>query len=73
MPVRDDRKVELGEVDALGLDIMSEDVGVVAGVKKNLLAAILDIGGEPPILLHGGGLAEGVVEDRDPGRCIRPC
>ena len=65
-----DCEIQLPEVDTLGLHIVSEDVGIVAGVEQNALAAIFDEGEEPPILLHRGGLAEGIVKYGDLG-CAR--
>ena len=63
--VRQDDEIEIGEVNALRLDVGGEDVAVVAGVEQDSLAGDLDERGEAPILLHRGVGAEGVVEDRD--------
>ena len=63
--VRHDDEVELGQVDALGLRILRQKVGVVAGVEQNALAGILDERGIAPVLLHRGKLAEGVIEHGD--------
>jgi hypothetical protein len=43
--VRHDDKVELGQVDALGLDVLVEGLGIVAGVEKDAFAADFDQGG----------------------------
>ena len=41
---------------------------VVAGVEQNAAAAILDEGGEAPVELETGAVAERVVEDRHSAR-----
>ena len=65
-----DCEIQLLKVDTLGLDIVREDVGIIAGVEQDALAAIIDEGGEPPIFLHRGGLAKGNLKDGDLG-CAR--
>jgi hypothetical protein len=49
------------------LNVVREDLGVVAGIEQDSLAAILNEGGKPPVLLHGRGLAERIVKDGDLG------
>src|SRR5262249_38713541 len=61
----DNCEIQLPQVDALGLDIVRENLRVVAGIKQDPLAAILDKRGKSPILRHRRGLAEGVVKNRD--------
>ena len=63
--VRHDDEIQLGEIDALGLDVVGEDVRVVAGVEQNPLAVDFDQGGVAPVLLRRRVLAEGVVENGD--------
>src|SRR4029079_10689348 len=58
-------EVQLGQVDALGLRVLRENIRVVAGVEEDTLAAVLYESGIPPVLLHGGRLAEGIIEDGD--------
>src|SRR5262249_59641321 len=65
MAVRDNGEIKLPQIDAFGVDIVSKDIGIVAGVEQNALAAILDERGKPPVLLHRRGLAERVVKNRD--------
>src|SRR5262249_38337796 len=61
----DDCEIQLLQVDTLGLDIVREDLRIIAGIEQDALAAILDQRGKPPIFLHRRGLAEGVVKNRD--------
>src|SRR5262249_19045727 len=65
MAMRDDRKVELLQVDTRGFDIVREDLRIIAGVEQNPLAAILDEGRKSPVLCQRRSLAEGVVQNRD--------
>ena len=65
MAMGDHHEVELGEVHALGLDVVGQDFGIVAGVEENPLAVDLDKRGKSPILLQRPVLAEGIVEDGD--------
>ena len=66
--VRDDGEVEPLQVDAERPHIAGEDLPVVAGVEQNAAAAILDEGGEAPVELETGAIAERVVEDRHSAR-----
>src|SRR4051794_14383319 len=59
-----DDKVEPRQVHALGFGIAAQDVRVIAGVKQNTLAAILDKRGESPVFLHRRRLAEGIIQNR---------
>jgi hypothetical protein len=68
--MRRDCEVQLFQVNTLGRHIVREDIRIIAGIEQDALAAILDQGGEPPILFHRGGLAEGIVKDGDLG-CVR--
>src|ERR1700722_11459190 len=72
MAMGDNGKIELPQVDALGLDIVREDLRVVASVEQDTLAAILDESRKSPVLRHRRGLAEGIVEYSDL-RCARLC
>src|SRR5262249_19524127 len=63
--VGDNGEVELRQVDTLGRNIVRKDLGIVAGVKQNALAAIGNERGKSPILLHCRGLAKGIVENRN--------
>ena len=65
MAMGDDREIEFRKVDTLGCDILCENLCIIAGVEQNALVAVLNICGEPPVLFHGGGLAEGIGENRD--------
>ena len=67
MAMGHDHEVERGQVDTLGLHVVRKDLGVVAGVEQDALAAVLDEGGESPVLLHRRGFAERIVEDGDLG------
>src|SRR5262249_7434692 len=51
------RKIQLPQVDPLGLDIVRENLRVVAGIKQDPLTAILDKRGKSPVLRHRRGLA----------------
>ena len=43
MPMGDDDEIELGQVDTVfGIDVMCEDLRIVACVEQDALAAILD-------------------------------
>ena len=61
----DDCEIQLLQVDTLGLDIMREDLRIIAGIEQDAPAAIFDQRGKPPVFLHRRGLAEGVVKNRD--------
>src|SRR6516164_9394530 len=54
----DNCEIQLPQVDALGLDIVRENLRVIAGIKQDALATILDERGKSPIFLHRRGLAE---------------
>ncbi len=47
MAMGHDHEIERGQVDTLGLHVVRKDLGVVAGVEQDALAAILDEGGKP--------------------------
>src|SRR5215470_10116716 len=68
--MRRDCEVKLFQVNTFGLDSVRKDIRIISGIEQVALAAIFDEGREPPILLHRGGLAEGIVEDGDLG-CAR--
>jgi hypothetical protein len=61
----DDCEIQLFQVDTLGLDIVREDLRIIAGIEQDTLAAILDQCGKSPVFLHRRGLAESVVKNRD--------
>ena len=61
----DDREIQQLQVDTLGLDIVREDLRIIAGIEQDALAAVFNVCRETPVFLHSRGLAEGVVEDRD--------
>ena len=63
--VRHDDEVQPGQVYVLGLRVQRQDLGVVAGVEQDALATVVDERGVPPVLLHGRGLTECVIEDGD--------
>src|SRR6202162_5012036 len=65
MAMGDHYEVELGEIDALRLDVVRKDLGVVAGIEQDALASVFDQCGKSPVFPHRRGLAEGVVEDGD--------
>ena len=67
MAMRHHHEVERGQVDTLGLHVVRKDLGVVARVEQDALAAVLDEGREAPVLLHRRGFAERIVEDGDLG------
>jgi len=63
--MRDNSKVEFGEVNVEGFDVVLEDFGVVPGVEEDALAVVLDEGGESPVASKSRIGAEGVVENSD--------
>src|SRR5215510_15861346 len=65
MAMGHDGKIQLRQIDSLGGDVMREDLCVVAGIEQDARVAVFDEGRKAPVLLHAGGLAEGVVKDRD--------
>ena len=68
MAVRDDHEIDLLQIDAQRLHIVFEDLGVVAGIEQDVLAAIIDQGGETPVQRNSGVLPERVVKNGDPIR-----
>src|ERR1700722_13652187 len=60
MALGDNSKIELPQVDTLGLDIVRKDLRVVASVEQDTLAAILDETRKSPVLRHRRCLAEGI-------------
>ncbi len=50
--MRDNCEIELLQVDTLRIDIMREDVSVVASIKQDALAAIFDERRKPPVFGH---------------------
>src|SRR5712691_11101585 len=72
MAMGDHCEVQLCKVDSLGRDVVREDLRIIAGIEQDALAAVFKVCRKPPVFLHGGGLAEGIVEDRDLRRvCLR--
>src|SRR5262249_7189414 len=70
----DNCEIQLPQVDALGLDIVRENLRVIASIKQDALTTILDERGKSPVLRHRRGLAEGVVKNRDlRGTRLRVC
>ena len=63
----DDCKIEPSEINASRFDVLRQNIWVVAGVEQDALAIHFDERGKAPVLLHGGILAECVVEDSDAG------
>jgi len=62
--VREDDKIEPGQVDGKGLYVRSKNLESAAGVKEYASAAVLNEGRITPAVLECRGLAEGIVEDR---------
>src|SRR6185437_12212599 len=60
-----DDEVELRQIHALGFGVLGQDVRVIAGVKQDALAAVLDERSESPVFLQRRGLAKGVIQDGD--------
>src|SRR5271168_4962331 len=65
MTVRNNDKVELGEIDVQGLDVAREDFGIVAGVKEDAFAIVLDERGEAPVAGELRIIAKRIVKDGD--------
>ena len=63
--MRNHREVEPTQVDAGGLRVRREGLGIVAGIEQDALAAILDERRETPVLLKSGGTAESVIQNGD--------
>lgn len=63
MPVRNHDKIQVLQANVQGFDIGGKDLGIVAGIKQNLLTRILDQNGEPPILLDVFRIPKSVIEN----------
>ena len=63
--VRDDDQVYRAQIDAEGLDVVEEDLGLGPCIEEDRLLGALDEAGETPVGLRSGRERRVVVEDRD--------
>src|SRR5215813_2647284 len=61
-------KVQIVQINIHGTSIGGKDSGVIAGIKQNLLARILDQHRESPIFLEVPRIPESIVKDSCPAR-----
>jgi hypothetical protein len=72
MPVREDDRVEILEVDTELRDVVLEDSRIVPRIEEDAPTAVFDERRKAPIHLQRlGSCTERVVEDRDPLRRLR--
>src|SRR6266478_1095393 len=76
MAMRNDDKIQLGEVHAKSFDVVLECSCVVPGVEKDALAVVLDEGGKAPVFRDRFVVGKRVIENRNailgdgiPGNC----
>src|SRR5258708_38216846 len=61
--MRDNNKVEFGEINVEGLDVVLEDFGIVAGVEEDALAVMFDESREAPVSRDSFVIGKRVVEN----------
>src|SRR5262249_47625119 len=66
--MRNHDKVQIVQINIHGTSIGGKDSGVIAGIKQNLLARILDQHRECPIFRDVSRVAESIVKNGSPAR-----
>src|SRR5215470_1375469 len=66
--MRNHDKVQIVQINIHGMSIGGKDSGVIAGIKQNLLARVLDQHRESPIFLEVPRIPESIVKDSCPAR-----
>src|SRR5215470_11043249 len=66
MAMRNHNEVQVSQVNVHGFDIGGKDFGVIAGIKQNLLARILDQNRKTPILLEVSRIPKSIIKDSCP-------
>jgi hypothetical protein len=65
MAVRHHDEIQLREINAFCLGVLSQNVWVIARIEKNALSAVFDQRSISPIPLHLWRLTEGVIQNGD--------